>query len=243
MIWHDIEQRTLAWQQLRLGIPTASEFHRIMTPKKRGFSSQAHDYMYDLLEEWWTGEQTEVQQNQGYWVKHGVQFEDEAVHNYEFRQNVDTSRGGFFTTDDGLIGCSPDRLVGEEGILEIKCVALSTQIRTLLTKSVSDHITQIQGQLLITKRKWCDVFSYHPKMPLDPIRVLRDEAFIRDLDGCLQLFVKDLVRMRLEVIERGFPPPEHAPAPEEEERSLLGVSQEDVDLIFASRRREQEEAR
>src|ERR1700678_334474 len=148
MIFYDVEPRTEAWQKLRLGIPTSSNFHKIITPRKMGISSQAPKYMHELLGEWISGEQSEGYQSE--WMIRGQEVEDSIWKSYEAYADIETTRGGFFTSDDGMIGCSPDRLVGTSGDLEAKAPMLTTQVGYALSEGPDDdYKTQLQGRFLI----------------------------------------------------------------------------------------------
>jgi hypothetical protein len=205
MIHHDVDQNTREWQNLRLGLATSSAFHRIMTPKKRQLSAQADDYMYALLAEWISGEPLEGEYHSP-WMERGQALEDQAIAAYEGLTGRDTERGGFWTTDDGMIGCSPDRIVSDDGLLEIKCPLLPRQVAEALGNVVSDeHQAQLQGQMMISERKWVDVFSFHPLLILEPRRILRNEDFIADLRRILTSFIEVMLKARQELLARYGP--------------------------------------
>ena len=204
MILHDCEQNTEAWHRLRLGIPTASEFHKIITPKKLEISKQASGYMYRLLAEWVTGEQLPNFSSE--WMERGQDLEDQAVLAYEMLTGAETRRAGFITTDDGLLGCSPDRLIGDDGDLEIKCPLIQTQIEYALSGTVGeDYMAQLQGRMLIHGRKYVDIFSFHPLLSIPAVRVNRDEEFIATLGTVLKGFTELMLRKRLELEHRFGP--------------------------------------
>lgn len=206
MIFHDVEQNTAAWHQLRLGIPCSSDFSKIVTPKKREISKSAMPFMFRLLAEWMTGEPVENAEYQTEWMERGQELEDQAVRAYEGLMEVETTRGGFCTDDAGLIGCSPDRLIGEAGDLEIKAPLIHTQIGYALTGDLGEeYMTQLQGRLMITGRKYVDIFSFHPKLIIPAIRVPRDEEFISDLKRALDVFVKIMLEKRTELEQRFGP--------------------------------------
>lgn len=179
MIHHDVVQGTEAWLTLRAGIPTASQFHRILTPKTRRLSSQAEDYMYKLLAEKVLGRYLDDTKS-FYWAERGKLLEDEARAFYEALHNVETTTIGFITNDDRTVGASPDRLVGSDGLLEIKCPKPEVHMGYLLGEPVSqDYWLQVQGQLWVAEREYCDVVSYHPELPT---RVIRVERCAEDID-------------------------------------------------------------
>ena len=101
---------------------------------------------------------------------------------------------GFVLRDDGEVGGSPDRLVGEDGGLEIKNPAMHTHIGYLLDPPslVADYAPQVQGYLYLTGRAWWDVLSYNPDLPPLVARVEPDAAFQAALDGALDTFLSEL---------------------------------------------------
>lgn len=202
MLIHDVLQGTTAWLSLRAGIPTASSFDRIITKSGKP-SSQAEKYMHRLLAERMIGRPvTEVTT---FWQGRGLQLESEAVAYYEGVRDQDTSLVGFVTNDDRTIGASPDRLVGENGLLEIKVPAEHTHVSYLLTRGVdAEYYPQVQGQLWVTGRSWLDIMSYHPEMPPALIRVDRDDAFIRVLSAAVTTFSQELERLAAELTEKGW---------------------------------------
>jgi hypothetical protein len=232
VIFHDVEGRSEQWFALRLGIPTSSEFHKIITPKKLELSKQAPGLMYRLLAEWITGEQVENFESE-YMIR-GTELEDRAVLAYEMLTDTETSRGGFITTDDGMLGCSPDRLIGEVGDLEIKCPLIQTQVGYALTGEVGDdYMAQLQGRMFIHGREWVDIFSYHPRLSIPPLRIQRNEKFIAALQPVLASFVATMLEAR-ELLERRFGPfvRETATPLADEDPGALGVTQADVEEIL-----------
>jgi YqaJ-like viral recombinase domain len=187
MIIHDCDQGSLAWKRIRLGIPTASEFHRIITPGGKA-STQADDYANRLLAELILGEPIEV--FAGNWdTRRGGEVESNAVAYYEFQTDRVVHEVGFVTDDERTMGCSPDRLVEEDGLLEIKCLAGNTHVERLLEQAIDPkYVPQTQGQLLVTERAWVDAVFYHPRLPSLTIRVERDETFIAALRDRLTWF-------------------------------------------------------
>lgn len=232
MIYHACEPRSQEWHALRLGIPTSSEFHKIITPKTMKLSSQAPAYMYRLIAEWVTGEQVENFASQ--WMDRGTELEDSAKLAYEALTDTETSPGGFITTDDGLLGCSPDRLIGEEGDLELKCPLIQTQVGYALGSGVDEeYMAQLQGRMMITGRQWVDIFSYHPRLVIPVIRVKRDEKYIGILRPVMQTFVDLLIAKRLELEQKYGPFLRPEPEPEPD-YSRDFISEDDVEAIIAA---------
>jgi len=230
VIIHDVAQRSAEWHALRLGVPTSSEFHKILTPTGK-LSTQSTAYMDWLLAEWLMGpmERPETQ-----WMQRGTDMEDEAVRSYEFEREAETRIVGFVTTDDGLIGASPDRFVGQWGILELKCPAPNTHIGYLLRRTHSaDYWTQIQGQLWICERDWVDIQSYHPGLPTVIIRVARDEKYIALLAASLSTFVADLEARKRDLQDQFGLKPWSLPVRAESTEHLL--SDDDVESIVRSK--------
>lgn len=139
------------------------------------------------------------------WMERGHILEEEAGKYYAFQNDCDPQPVGFITTDDGKIGCSPDRLVGDEGLLEIKAPAAHTHVGYLFGKGADKkYMPQIQGQLFVCgpSRKWVDIMSYHPELPEITIRTERDESYIEMLSEAVTAFAAELHEKYAEIIER-----------------------------------------
>lgn len=228
MIHHLVEPNTDEWRALRLGIPCSSQFEKIITPKTMKPSAQAQAYMFKLLAEWITGEPVENEPDTPA-MRRGREMESSAVLAYEMLTDRECSLGGFITTDDGMLGCSPDRLIGEDGDLEIKCPLIHTQVEYALKGIVAEEYkTQLQGRLMIHGRDWVDIFAYHPSLSLPPTRVYRDEAFITRMWAALEQFVHALLETRL-TLEKEFGPFERIPR-EASAMDLFGALPEIVEL-------------
>jgi hypothetical protein len=189
---------------MRLGIPCSSEFHKIFTPKTGKVSKSSEGYLDKLLYEWLSGDITETYQSE-YMVR-GQAQEDEAVRAYEGLAEVETERGGFITNDAGTMGCSPDRLIGTNGDLEIKNPAGNTQVGYARRGLVDeDYNTQLQGRLLIHGREYVDIFPYHRWLIIPAKRVYRDEPYIAKLKDALEEFINRMLAAR-EDLEKRFGP-------------------------------------
>jgi YqaJ-like viral recombinase domain len=185
---YDVEQSSPDWLRLRLGIPTASNFDNIVTPTGK-LSAQARAYACKLAAETVLNAQLDDVASTE-WMQRGKDLEAEAANAWEFFSDNASTKVGFITTDDGQIGCSPDRLVGEDGLLEIKCPAPQTQVGYIVDGMPAKYIPQVQGQLFVTGRKWCDWFAYHPFLPHVCVRVERNEEYIYALGEALEGFNK-----------------------------------------------------
>lgn len=203
MIVHDVIQGSSEWLALRAGIPTASAFDQIITPKTGELSRSWERYMHHLLAERIMGRPaTEFVST---WMDRGAASEAEAVAFYELERNLDTVKVGFVTNDAKTIGASPDRFVGDDGLLEIKVPKEATHVSYLLKKPVEQaYYPQVMGQLWITERKWLDVMSYHPEMPGALVRVERDEEYIAKLAKAVREFSAKLEAKAAECKARGW---------------------------------------
>lgn len=202
MLIHDVHQGTTEWLQIRAGIPTASSFDKIITKSGKP-SAQAEQYLYRLLAERMIGRN--IVEHVSYWMDRGNQMEAEAISYYEGIRDLDTVRVGFVTNDECTIGASPDRLVGGDGLLEVKCPAEHTHVAYMLNRSVDEkYYPQIQGQLWVSGRAWVDILSYHPEMPPALIRVERDEKFITALAAAVTAFSAQLEEASADARARGW---------------------------------------
>lgn len=199
-IHNDMEQGSEAWFKARSGIPTASYFEKILSPTGKP-STQAEGYANQLLAEIMTDGAVETWGG-NMWSERGNELEPEAVLFYEMQTDIETERVGLVTNYG--VACSPDRFVPSEGLLEVKCPSPQVHVKYLLkNKMESKYIPQVQGQFLVTGRKWCDWMSYHPEMPPVIIRVERDEEYITKLSGALQEFLEKIETKKLKLIELG----------------------------------------
>jgi putative phage-type endonuclease len=176
MNYHEIDQNSPEWFQLRLGKFTASTFKDLFAkPGTVTFEKAINKVVFERI----TGQSPESFSNE--WMVRGSELEPLARKAYEDSQMVVVKNGGFFTFDE-WIGASPDGLVGDDGLIEIKCPAFHTHIDYLIKKKVpADYYCQMQGQLFVTGRRWCDFVSYHPGLPMFISRVERDDDFIKEL--------------------------------------------------------------
>lgn len=210
MIVYHCKQGTPEWVGLRLGIPTASSFDRIITPKGKP-STQAEKYRFELLGERMSGHpETDFKSS---WMERGSDWEGDAVNFYELQRDCETESVGFISNDTGTWGASPDSLVGPSGQLEIKCPKASTHVGYLLQagSAYEEYRIQVQGQLWIAERDWCDVISYNSEMPMALTRIERDDAFISILSKAVAAFSEELEALSLDIIARGWLRPDWKP--------------------------------
>jgi hypothetical protein len=185
-IFHDVAQYSEEYDRLKLGVPTSSNFHKIITPQGKP-SKQWREYACVLIAERILHRKIEFYNSPA--MGRGLIVEAEAADWYEFDQDVTVQKAGFITDDEHTMGCSPDRLVGEDGLLEIKAPLPHTQVEYWLSGEVGERFRpQLQGQLYISQRRWVDILCWHDVIPKVVVRVEPDEAFIAALDRELQIF-------------------------------------------------------
>ena len=184
----DVVQGTPEWFAARCGIPTASNFDKIVTSKGEP-SKQRTKYLYQLAGESITGIPEETYQNAA--MQRGIEMEAEARNLYSMTTGEELKEVGFCVSKG--CGASPDGLVGEKGGLEIKCPNLTTHVGYLLENTLpTDYFQQVQGNLLVTGRDWWDFQSYYPGIKPLIIRVYPDKNFIGLLENELRKFCLDL---------------------------------------------------
>lgn len=188
----DCEQGEPEWYAARLGIPTASMFSTVMAKGRggKGESKTRRDYMLKLVGERLTGDLMESYSN-GH-MERGKEMEAEARAAYEFQKDVECTKVGFVRNGDK--GASPDSLIGEPGALEIKTKLPHLHIDALLRNEMpAEHRAQVQGQLWVCEREWCDFVSYWPKLPIFITRVYRDDEYINnELKPAVDKFCEEL---------------------------------------------------
>ncbi len=180
-----VEQGSEEWHEARLGRATASRFKDIMTSIRSGESAAVKNYRSELTAERLTGQREETFTSSP--MAWGTETEPVARLRYELTTGNDVEECGFFAHPDIMAGASPDGLIGEDGIIEIKCPNTATHIETLRKRAIpSQYYWQVMGQLWMTDRKWCDFVSFDPRMPENAqfftVRIERDEEKIKQLE-------------------------------------------------------------
>lgn len=190
-----MEQRSEEWFQARLGKVTASKLSDVMSTTKSGESAYRRTYRHQLVTERLTGKQTEIYINQA--MQHGMDTEDEARDFYVFK-HADVKEVGFVdhpTID--MAGASPDGLVGDDGLIEIKCRQPQNHTETLISHQIpSRYKLQMYWQMACTGRKWCDYVSYCPSFPeslkMVVIRLQWDDEQIKLLEESVTKFLTEV---------------------------------------------------
>lgn len=193
-IHHKVEQGSAAWYRIRLGIPSASNFDKLITPGGKP-STQARKYKYRLIAERLLRESQDDEIGMVRWVARGKELEPAAAAHFEFVNNVKLERCGFFTTDDRRFGCSPDRLVSGTGeAVEIKSPAAWTHLGYLLDGPDETYTPQVQGQLLVGGFEAVRFLSFHPQCPVFERITLPNKDYQATLRDLLERFSEELER-------------------------------------------------
>lgn len=200
IIIDSIEQGSQEWLDMRLGKVTASCVGDILKNGKGGsISKTSESYMFELIAEILTGKSKPFFENDA--MRWGTETEPQARAMYELMTDNEVKEVAFMELNE-FVGMSPDGLVGDDGLLEIKCPATHTQIARALSDSYHvDYKAQIQMQLWVSDRKWCDFVSFDPRLDCAASflleRVERDEEYIATMAEKVNVFV-EIMKTRLE---------------------------------------------
>lgn len=173
-----LRQGSAEWFDLHVGRPTVSQLSRILTPARLDYSKSARAYASELIGERILGKSLNEYDEDRFgrsfsgnaWTHRGTDMENEARMWYEFYRDVEVSAVGFIMTDDERFGGSPDGLVGEDGLIEIKCRSAVHHMRCITgVDEIADRL-QTQGYLWLTGRAWIDVVAYNPDLPKKIVR-------------------------------------------------------------------------
>ncbi len=180
----NIEQRTNEWHMARLGKVTASSLYKVLARTKTGYGADRANYLTDLVLERITGQKTDSYISQS--MQHGIDQEPFARAAYETTKNIMVDEVGFILHPTiKMSGCSPDGLVGDDGMVEIKCPDTKTALECWLSPNPVNkkHFAQMQWQLKCADRQWCDYVVFDPRLPakaqLFIVRIERDDDWIK----------------------------------------------------------------
>ncbi len=191
-----IVQGTPEWHQARLGKVTASRIADLTARTKTGWGASRDNYAVELITERLTGAPIDRYSNAN--MQAGQAVEIEACDAYVWETDADLEECGFFDHPRiAMSGASPDRLIGSDGLLEVKCSFSAAHVDRLLGASLEGkYLKQIQWQLACTGRAWCDFVSFDPRLPphlrLHIRRIPRDGAMIAELEREVSAFLADL---------------------------------------------------
>lgn len=193
------------WFAERLGRVGASRVADIVARTKSGYSTSRENYAVELALERLTGRRAESYQNAA--MQWGTETEPMARAAYEATTGVIVTECGSIPHPRiEMAGASPDGLIGDDGLLEIKCPNSATHINTLRSrKPEGKYITQMQWQMACTARSWVDFVSYDPRMPegleLFVTQIDRDAAMIEDLEREVIKFLAEVDALVAELLE------------------------------------------
>ena len=191
-----VEQGTPEWHQMRLGKVTASRVADILAKTKTGPSASRQNYLIELALQRTTGIIQESYSNSA--MEWGTQNEPQARVAYEVRTSNFVDRVAFIEHPNiKWFGCSPDGLVSDRGLIEIKCPNSATHWEYFkANKPPQKYVIQMQAQMACTGRDWCDFVSFDPRMPdrsqLLIVRVDRDNAFIEEMEAEIKQFLSEV---------------------------------------------------
>lgn len=191
-----MEQGSQEWFMARLGKVTASRVADIVAKTKSGYSTSRQNYLAQLVLERLTQKPTETYSNSA--MQWGTDTEPLARAAYEIKHDLMVSEIGFVPHPViEMAGASPDGLVGDDGLIEIKCPNTATHIETLLNDTIkSEYKTQMQWQMACTGRQWTDFVSFDPRMPekhqMKIIRVNKDKTVIQALEKEVNEFLTEV---------------------------------------------------
>ena len=178
---YNFEQRTEDWYNIRKGKMSASNAETIIANGK-GLET----YIYNLMAEYYSSAEKENYINAD--MQRGIDLEPEARLEFEFYTDLDVQEVGFIEYND-FIGVSPDGLIGDDGLIEIKCPNDSIYFKLLLSNNIKpEYIAQMQMQMYVTNRQYCYFVSYNPNFEksLYIKKISRDEEMIDKLKKGLE---------------------------------------------------------
>lgn len=191
-----IEQRSPEWFATRCGKVTASRIADVMAKTRTGWGAGRANYMAQLVAERLTGTTEPGFTNAA--MQWGTDKEPEARDCYAFDRGLSVVEVAFIDHPTiAMAGASPDGLIGDDGLVEIKCPNSATHIDTLLGSSIDDkYMKQMQFQMACCGRQWCDFVSYDPRlgveMQLHVRRVPRDDDMIAEIEEAVSAFIAEL---------------------------------------------------
>ncbi len=191
-----MEQRTDEWLTERCGKVTASAIYKVMARTKTGYGADRANYAAQLVAERLTGRPAENYTNAA--MQWGIDTEAQARAMYAFQRGESVIETGFHTHPKiELCGASPDGLVGDKGLVEIKCPNTATHIASLTGAGIDrKYILQMQWQMACTDRQWCDFASFDPRLPeemqIHIVRVPRDDELLREIETEVTIFQREV---------------------------------------------------
>jgi len=187
-IYDNLEQGTEEWLKIRAGKFTASSFHTCF-----GKSETRNTLLLKISAERLTGKMIEENYTNSD-IERGVELEDEARSLYQEKTFNSVKEIGFAELDD-WVGSSPDGLIGDDGMIEIKCPRETTFLSQVINDRIKpEYITQIQFNMYVLNRKWCDYVIYNEDLGLNIKRVERDEEYIKKIIECIEVCKNEVIQ-------------------------------------------------
>lgn len=200
-----IEQGSNEWHLLRLGKVTASRIADVLSKGKSGESASRRNYRTELVVQRLTGIPGESFSNAA--MEWGTNTEPKARTAYEVEKQQFVEQVAFIDHPSiEWFGCSPDGLVAD-GLIEIKCPNSTTHVDYLAdNKPPAKYIPQMQCQMAVTGRQWCDFVSFDPRLPDDlqlfVVRLERDQEYIEAMEAEVKKFLSEVDEMFTKLKER-----------------------------------------
>jgi putative phage-type endonuclease len=191
-----IQQGSPEWFAARCGRVTASRVADVVARTKTGWGASRANYAAELIAERLTGCTAPSFTNAA--MQHGVEQEPHARRAYAELMGVEVVEVPFVEHPEiAMFGCSPDGLVGDDGLVEFKCPNTATHLETLLTETVpGKYVTQMQVQMAVCGRDWCDFASFDPRLPANMAlfvrRIDRDVSLILELESEVAAFLAEI---------------------------------------------------
>lgn len=188
-IYSDVEQGTDEWKALRLGKFTASNFSDLFMGKKtQGYQEAINKVVFERI----TGQTPQEFSNK--WTDRGSELEPLALAAYSERTFNLVERVAFAELNE-WVGCSPDGLIGNVGMVQAKCPKYTTLMEYLISDSVpKDYLIQMQGEMYVTGREWSDFWVWHPQFKPMLKRVERSETVIKSIQDELEIAIAEAER-------------------------------------------------
>lgn len=193
-----VDQRSPEWFVARCGSLGASQIADALARTKSGYGASRYNVMGLLIAERLTKVPQDTYTNAA--MQRGIEVEPEACDAYAFIRGVEVAGCGLFNHDE-IQGthASPDRLIGDDGLLEVKCPNTATHIETLLSGTIpGKYRAQMMWQMACSGRQWCDFVSYDNRMPgnlmLFVRRLERDDGYIAELEEGVRDFLDEMQR-------------------------------------------------
>lgn len=191
----EIEQQTPEWYAAKLGMFSGSTFHIFL-----GDAKGKEEKLWELVAER-RYKDSDAEEFLGFYTERGKTLEHEARRVYQVVNEVEVQQVGLVEDMEyfpGWVVCSPDGLVGDDGIIEIKCLVAKNMLQYTEGKYANDYYvspqykTQVQFNLMVTQRKWCDFVYYHPRIGIRIKRIERDEEYIQKIKNALTDCIKHI---------------------------------------------------